>query len=50
MGPTQPSIQWVLMLKLMGHEVEHSPPSSTKVKNAWNYTLFPYIFHGLVLN
>jgi hypothetical protein len=32
------------------HEADHSPPSSTKVKNAWSYTSAPPIhFHGVVL-
>jgi hypothetical protein len=25
------------MRKHLGHEADHSPPSSTKIKNAWNY-------------
>jgi len=32
-------------VKQPGHEADHSPPSSAKVKNAWNYTSTPqYIF------
>jgi hypothetical protein len=35
--PTQPPIQWVpgalsLAVKQLGHEADHSPPSSTEVK------------------
>jgi len=44
-GPTQPLILWVLGVKQTGCEADHSPPSSTEVKNAWNYTSTPsYIF------
>jgi hypothetical protein len=37
LGPTQPHIQWVpralsLGVKQLGHEADHSPPSSAKVK------------------
>jgi hypothetical protein len=37
LGPTQPPIQWVpgglsLGVKQLGHEADHSPPSSAKVK------------------
>jgi hypothetical protein len=37
LGPTQPPIQWVLGaislgVKQPGHEADHSPPSSAKVK------------------
>jgi hypothetical protein len=40
LGPTQPSIQWVpgtlsLGVKQPGSEVDHSPPSSAKVKVVW---------------
>jgi len=34
-----PGVKW------LGHEADHSPPSSTKVKNVWSYTYTPqYIF------
>jgi len=38
LGPTHPLIHWVpgaltLGVKQPGHEADHSPPSSTKVKN-----------------
>jgi hypothetical protein len=37
LGPAQPPIQWVLGalspgLKRLGHEAEHSPPSSVMIK------------------
>jgi hypothetical protein len=43
LGPTQPLIQWVpgalfLVVKRPDHEVDHPPPSSVEVKNAWSYT------------
>jgi hypothetical protein len=39
-------IQWVvgaysLGVNCLGLEADHSPPSSAKVKNAWNYTSTP---------
>jgi len=49
-------------VKLLGHEANHSPPSSAEVKNAWNYTPTPptvfmawylikkWVCHGMVLN
>jgi hypothetical protein len=45
-----PAIQWVpgalsLGIKRPGREADHSPPSSTGVKNAWSYTSTPqYVF------
>jgi hypothetical protein len=33
LGPTQPPIQWVPGVKLLGRESDHSPPSSAEVKN-----------------
>jgi hypothetical protein len=50
LGPTQFPIPWVpgaLSLRVMwlGHEADHSPPSSAKVKNVWSYTSTPqYVF------
>jgi hypothetical protein len=50
LGPTQPPIQWVpgalsLGVKWLGCEADHSPPSSTEVKNVWSYTSTPqYVF------
>jgi len=56
LGPTQPPIQWVpgalsLGIKQLGHEANHSPLSSAKVKNAWSYTtIHPICIHGMVLS
>jgi len=41
--PIHPPTQWVpetvmLGVKQMGHEADHSPIISAKVKNAWSYT------------
>jgi len=45
LGPTQPPIQWVPGVKRPGREDEHSPPSSSEVRNAWSYTcITPYVF------
>jgi hypothetical protein len=50
LGSTQPPIQWVLGalspgLKRPGREVDHSPPTSSKVKKMWIYTSTPpYVF------
>jgi hypothetical protein len=49
LGPTQPPIQWVpgvlsLGVMQLGHEANHSPPSSAKVKNVWSYTSTPPMF------
>jgi hypothetical protein len=45
LGPTQPSLQWVPGfcpgLKHTGHEVVHSFPSSTELKNEWSYVSTP---------
>jgi hypothetical protein len=43
MGPTQSPTQWVpgdlsLGVKRSGREADHSPASSSEVKNAWIYT------------
>jgi hypothetical protein len=51
LGSTQPPIQWVLGVKQPKHEADHSPPSSTELKNMWGYTSTPPIcFHGVVLH
>jgi hypothetical protein len=50
LGPTQPPIQQAsgalsLGVKRPGRETDHSPPSSTEVRNAWRYTSTPqYVF------
>jgi hypothetical protein len=50
LGLTQSSIQWVLGalspgIKWPGHEADHSPLTSTKVKKTWVYTsTLPYVF------
>jgi hypothetical protein len=31
-------------------EIDHSPPSSAEVKNAWSYTSTPICLLGVVLN
>jgi hypothetical protein len=46
LGLTQAPIQWVagalsLGVKQLGHEADHSPPSSAEVKNEWCYTSTP---------
>jgi hypothetical protein len=34
----------------LGHEADHSPPSTAKVKNEWSCTSNPQLhFHGVVL-
>jgi hypothetical protein len=56
LGLTQPPIQWVpaalsLGVKRLGREVDHSPPPSAEVKNAWSYTSTPQLrLHGVVLS
>jgi len=35
LGPTQPPIQCVPGVKLLGREGDHSPPYSAEVKNSW---------------
>jgi hypothetical protein len=53
LGPTLPPIQWVpgtlsLGVKWLGHEADHSPPSSAEVKNAGSYMSTPHTssWHG----
>jgi hypothetical protein len=37
--------------KWLGHEADHSPPSSAEINNAWSYTSTPPIhLHGMVLS
>jgi hypothetical protein len=56
LGPTQPPIQWVpgalsLGVKQLGHEADHSPPSSAEVKERVElYLHSPISLHGMVLN
>jgi hypothetical protein len=38
LGPTQPPVQWVLVVRQSEHEADHLPASSAEVKNVWNYT------------
>jgi hypothetical protein len=53
---THSRIQWVtgtlsVGVKRPGREADHSPPSSTEVKNAWSYTsTLPIRLHGVVLS
>jgi hypothetical protein len=40
-----------LRIMLLGHEANHSPPSSDKVKNVWSYTSTPpTLLHGVVFS
>jgi hypothetical protein len=54
--PTQPPIQWVpatvsLGVKQPERDADHSPPSSSEVKNAWSYTsTLPIRLQGVVLS
>jgi hypothetical protein len=53
--PTQPPGHWILGallpgLKMQGHEADHSPPSSTKIKNGGAIPPLPIHLHGIVLN
>jgi hypothetical protein len=54
--PTLPPIQWVLgalslWVKQPGHEADHPPPSSAKVKIALIYTSTPPVcFHVVLLS
>jgi hypothetical protein len=46
LGPTQPTIQWVLGVlspgvKWLGREADQSPPTGVKVKKMWIYTTTP---------
>jgi hypothetical protein len=35
-------------VKWLGHDVNHSPPSSPEVKNEWSYTFAPPLYlHGM---
>jgi len=54
-GPTQPSIQWVLVALFLGvkrlwHEADYSSPSTAEVKECVVLCLHsPVRFHGMVL-
>jgi hypothetical protein len=56
LGPTQPLFKWIpgffsMWVKRRGCEVEHPPPSSTEVRDAWRYTYTPPIrLRNVVLN
>jgi hypothetical protein len=51
LGLTQPSLHWVLGVKLLELEADHSSASSAEVKNTWSYTFTPPLcLHGMVLN
>jgi len=40
-----PEVKWP------GHEADHSPPSSAKVKEGWSYSTTPPVdLHGMVLS
>jgi hypothetical protein len=43
LGPTQPSIQWVLGAVSQGHEADHSPLFSATVKNDEAIPPLPHI-------
>jgi hypothetical protein len=38
LGPTQPHIEWVLVMKWLGPEADQSPPSNAEIKTAWGWT------------
>jgi len=49
LGPTQLPTQWVpgtlsIVVKSLGLEADHLPPSNAKVKNSWSYGSMPHIF------
>jgi hypothetical protein len=50
LGPIQPPIQWAEealspVVKRLGRETGHSPPTSVEVKQTWVYTfILPYTF------
>jgi len=56
MGPAQPPVQSVLgafalRVKWPGHEVDHSLPSSAKIRTAWScMSIPPTHFCGVMLN
>jgi hypothetical protein len=55
LGLTQPPIQWVLGalspgVQQLGHEVDHSPPTSAEVKKIWSLQLIPKFIHNNISN
>jgi len=39
------------VVKWLGHEADHSPPSGVEVKNAWSYTsILPICSYGVLFN
>jgi len=51
LGPTQTINEWVPGVERLGHEVDHSVPSSAEVKNAWSYICTHSMhLHGVVPN
>jgi len=56
LGSIQPPFQGVtgavsLGVRRLGREADHSPPSSSEVKNAWSYTYTPPVrLLGVVLS
>jgi hypothetical protein len=56
LGSAQPPIHWVqgtltVGLKRSGSEADHSPPSSTEVRNVWSYTFtLPTRLSGAMLH
>jgi hypothetical protein len=45
LGPTQPPIQWVPVVKRQECEADHSPPSSAEVKNGGALPPLPHKSH-----
>jgi hypothetical protein len=51
LGPAQPPIHCVSGTVSPGLQADHSPPSSTEVKNTWSWTsTLPYVFMACCLN
>jgi hypothetical protein len=50
LGPTQSPIQCVPGVKRPGREADHSPPTSTEVKNSGAIALLHKCLHVIVLN
>jgi hypothetical protein len=43
LGPTQPPIQWILQVKQLGYEADHSLPTGAEVKKTWIY-MYPFLY------